>query len=120
MGLQDSNTIAEEHGVIFLELDESKSGTMYQMNVAAEKIFGYNKGELFNRKVNDIMPKTYGIVHDQILAHYQQTNVARMMNKDRFIWGKSKSGYLFPFTILIKPVTNYYSEKTEIYSSMRR
>lgn len=75
-------------------------------------MFGYNKGEFTNKKVNDIMPRTYGAIHDQILENYQITNIPKMMNKDRSIWGKSKSGYLFPFTILIKPVTNFYSEKT--------
>lgn len=106
--------------MIFLELDESKSGTMYQVNLAAERIFGYNKDELLNRKVNDIMPKTYSNIHDQILENYALTNKAVMMNKERLIWGKSKSGYLFPFTILIKPVKNLFSEKTEIFASIRR
>lgn len=40
---------------------------MYQVNLAAERIFGYNKGELVNRKVNDIMPKLFAIQHDKIL-----------------------------------------------------
>ena len=40
---------------------------MYRVNLAAEKIFGYNKGELVNRKVNDIMPKLIANHHDKIL-----------------------------------------------------
>lgn len=40
---------------------------MYQVNLAAERIFGYNKGELVNRKVNDIMPKLFALYHDKIL-----------------------------------------------------
>ena len=54
---------------------------MYQLNLAAEKIFGYNKGELINRKVNDIMPRIFSIFHDRILQNYQQTNKTKMMNK---------------------------------------
>ena len=40
---------------------------MYQVNTACEKIFGYNKGELVGRKVNDIMPRTIAHFHDRIL-----------------------------------------------------
>lgn len=93
---------------------------MYQVNLAAERIFGYDKGELLNRKVNDIMPRTYASIHDSILENYALNGKAVMMNKERLIWGRSKNGYLFPFTILIKPVKNMFSEKTEIFASIRR
>lgn len=110
----------EEHGVIFLEFDGKNSGIMYQVNTACEKIFGYNKGELQGRKVNDIMPKVFSIFHDRILENYQQTNRPKMLNKERSIWGKSKDGYLFPFTICIKPVRNYYSQTSEVFASVKR
>ena len=42
------------------------------------------------------------------------------MNRERVIWGKSKDGYLFPFTICIKPVRNYYSQTSEVYASVKR
>lgn len=32
---------------------------MFQVNVNAERIFGYNRGELLQKKVNDIMPRIY-------------------------------------------------------------
>ena len=54
---------------------------MYQVNLAAEKYFGYNKGELINRKVNEIMPRIFATHHDKILENYQQTNQTKMMNK---------------------------------------
>ena len=57
----------EEHGVIFLQFDGKNSGIMYQVNTACEKMFGYNKGELQGRKVNDIMPKLFAFYHDRIL-----------------------------------------------------
>lgn len=85
---------------------------MYQVNLAAERIFGYNKGELTNRKVNDIMPRLFALYHDKILENYQQTNKAKMMNKERIAWGKSKDGYLFPFSIIIKPVKNLLSQSS--------
>jgi hypothetical protein len=57
----------EEHGVIFLEFDGKNSGIMYQVNTACELIFGYGKGELQGRKVNDIMPRVIAFHHDKIL-----------------------------------------------------
>lgn len=93
---------------------------MYQVNTACELIFGYGKGELQGRKVNDIMPRIIAYHHDKILEHYQQTNRPRMMNKERTVWGRAKDGYLFPFTICIKPVRNYYSQTSEVYASVKR
>ena len=40
---------------------------MYQVNSACERMFGYSRGELQGRKVNDIMPKFFAIHHDRIL-----------------------------------------------------
>lgn len=111
---------SEEHGVIFLEFDGKNSGIMYQVNTACEKMFGYNKGELQGRKVNEIMPRLISKYHDRILENYQQTNRPKMMNKDRQIWGRAKDGYLFPFTICIKPVRNYFSQTSEVYASLKR
>jgi hypothetical protein len=43
-----------------------------------------------------------------------------MMNKERVVWGKSKDGYLFPFSILIKPVKNMLSQTSEVYACIKR
>lgn len=88
----------------------------------AEKIFGYSKGELLQRKVNDIMPGIYAEHHDRILEYYQETNQSTMMNKERHVWGKSKDGNIFQFTILIKPILNFYSQAStsEVYASIKR
>lgn len=62
-----AEAINEEHGVIFLEFDGKNSGIMYQVNTACEIMFGYAKGELQGRKVNDIMPRLIAFHHDKIL-----------------------------------------------------
>lgn len=58
------------------------------------------------------MPEIYATEHDKVLENYQQTNYSTMMNKERQIWGKSKNGFLFPFTILIKPILSFYSQSS--------
>ncbi len=63
----NSSIGVEENGIIFLEFDGKNPGVMYKINMAAEKIFGYSKGELGNRKVNDIMPRIFANFHDKIL-----------------------------------------------------
>ena len=66
------------------------------------------------------MPLVYSVYHDRILDNYQQTNKSIMMNKERQVWGKSKNGYIFPFTILIKPVSNFFSQTSEVYASVKK
>jgi hypothetical protein len=43
-----------------------------------------------------------------------------MMNKERQVWGRSKDGYMIPFTILIKPIRNFFSQSSEVYASIKR
>lgn len=64
-----------------MSYDGKNSGVMYQVNVNAQKIFGYGRGQLLNKKVNDIMPSIFAVEHDRILENYQQTNQSSMMNK---------------------------------------
>ena len=76
-----------------MEFDGKNSGTMYQVSLNIEKIFGYHKGELLNQKVNEIMPTVYADFHDRILDNYQQTNKSIMMKvvhrRHKISWMKS-------------------------------
>jgi hypothetical protein len=66
------------------------------------------------------MPRLFANHHDKILENYQQTNKTKMMNKERVVWGKSKDGYMFTFSILIKPVKNLLSQSSEVYACIKR
>lgn len=74
------------------------------MNVAAATLFGYNKSEVLNRKINVLMPNIFAKNHDSFIENYLATFNPEMKNvtKDRVLFGKTRSNYIFPFFLSIK------------------
>jgi len=93
---------------IFVSGDLEKLGIITSVNLSCSSIFGYNKSELINRNIKILMPPLYAKNHDQYIEHYIQTNEMRFINKERFIFGKHKSFYIFPCFANIKAINNNY------------
>lgn len=62
--------------------------------MAAASLLGFDKNELINKKVNNIMPSLYARNHDDFLRRFLETNEATLLNKERLLLGKHKNGYL--------------------------
>lgn len=74
------------------------------MNVAAATLFGYNKSEIMNRKINVLMPNIYAKYHDTFIETFLANFNPEMKNltRDRVLFGKTRSNYIFPFYLIIK------------------
>jgi len=77
---------------------------MTQVDIAAASLFGYDKNELTNKKVNEIMPPLYAKYHDKFLDNYLNNKESKYFSRDRLLFGKNKSGFIFPVFIIIKVV----------------
>lgn len=44
---------------------------------------GYEKSEILNKKVNNIMPSLFSRYHDDFLKRFLDTNEATLLNKER-------------------------------------
>ena len=74
--------------------------------MSAAQVFGYTKSDLMNRKVNMLMPQIYSDYHDKFIEDFLHTLEGRVLNKERTLLGKTKSGYLIPhynYTRVINP-----------------
>lgn len=56
--------------------------------MAAASMLGFDKNELMNKKVNNIMPSLYARYHDDFLRRFLDTNEATLLNKERLLLGK--------------------------------
>ena len=74
--------------------------------MACSSVFGYTKSELINRNVKILMPPIYSKNHDQFIETYNQTQEMKFIDKERFVFGKHKSYYIFPVFINVKPINN--------------
>ena len=83
---------------------KDKFGYVIALNVAAATLFGYNKTEVLNRKINVLMPNIFSKNHDSFIEHYLAiyNNEIKNVTKDRILFGKTRSNYIFPFYLTIK------------------
>lgn len=60
---------------------------------------------MLERRVNDIMPSVYSVVHDNILSSFLK-NRFKTINQDlRFVFGKNKNGFIFPFHLQLRKLS---------------
>ncbi len=90
-----------EEGIIAV----NKSGRIKMANTAAHVIFGYDKNELPNYGVEDLIPESLkkNHVHDRTKFHANPT--PRRMGAGRELLGVKKDGELFPVEISLNVAT---------------
>ena len=72
-------------------------------NEAADRMFGYNFGELQGKKLDILIPKTYHKSHYELATDYLTKNDPRQMGHGRDIFGKRKDGSVFPVEAGLNP-----------------
>lgn len=95
-------TIVESvpNGIIMVD----QTGSITLSNSEAEKMFGYNRGELIGKKVESLVPMRYQMNHpkdrDRFIDHPQK----RQMGAGRDLSGLKKDGTEIPVEIGLNPI----------------
>jgi PAS domain S-box-containing protein len=76
-------------------------GMVETMNPAAERIFGYNAGEVIGKNVSMLMPEPYHSEHDDYLDRYRRTGERRIIGIGREVRGRRKNGTEFPMDLAV-------------------
>jgi len=86
--------------------EQDNYGIITSCNLQASSIFGYNKTELINRRVNVLMSQVFSKFHDAFLENYLNSGESAIIgkNKQRMVFGKNKSNYILPIYLSIKAV----------------
>ena len=80
------------------------SGEIESVNPAAERMFGYTRGELLGRNVSMLMPPPWREEHDRYIARYLRTGEARIIGIGREIEAQRKDGSVFPVDLAVSEV----------------
>lgn len=74
-------------------------GLIVQVNPFSERLFGYESGELINKKLEVLLPDSYRQRHVKHRQNYQKKPVPRSMGANFELSGLRKDGTTFPIAI---------------------
>jgi PAS domain S-box-containing protein len=91
---------AMPNGIIMINSD----GIMEIVNIQAEKIFGYDRSELLNQKIEKLIPPEVAKEHSQNRNSFFAHPSPRQMGAGRELFGLRRDGSEFPLEIGLAPV----------------
>ena len=84
----------------------NEKSEIININPSAEKLFGYEKGELIGQKIEVLIPKRYTKKHISHRDNFQENPHARSMGEGMELFGAKKDGTEFPVEISLSPYSN--------------
>jgi PAS domain S-box-containing protein len=98
-------------------LEVNPDGQIMLLNEAAERIFGYSRGELLGQNVETLVPAAMRGGHSQHRDSYAHHPKTRPMGTGLELQGQRKDGSLFPVEISLSP--NWIDGSLHVIASVR-
>jgi len=98
-------------------LEVNSEGQITLLNEAAERIFGYSRGELLGSNVESLVPAAMRGGHSQHRGSYADHPKTRPMGTGLELQGQRKDGSLFPVEISLSP--NWIEGSLHVIASVR-
>src|SRR5574337_267242 len=93
-------------GIIICE----KNGHIRMANPRAERMFGYETGELRGRPIEDLLPMRYRSHHEQYREGYVKKPTTRTMGTGRDLYGMRKDGSEIMVEVSLSPFKTSHGE----------
>ncbi|MGL4205654.1 MAG: PAS domain S-box protein [Aeromonadaceae bacterium] len=82
----------------------NQRGLVESFNPAAERMFGYQAGEVIGKNVSLLMPEPQRSHHNDYLHHHAESGEKRLLGMGREVNGRHKSGLAIPLELSINEV----------------
>lgn len=89
-----------------------RSGKIIKANPSAERLFGYEKGELLNKVIEDLVPRKFKERHVKDRSAFNQQPHARAMGKNMDLFARRRDDSEFPVEISL----SYYKKDDETFA----
>lgn len=81
-----------------------RDGRIVAVNALTEAMFGYTREELYQERVENLVPQRFRVAHERERDAYVRAPHTRPMGLGRDLWGRRKSGDEFPVQISLSPI----------------
>ena len=81
------------------------NGILLSVNPAAERMFGYEPGELVNKKLVNLIPEQFKKKHIDHREKFNKKPMSRPMGQNLDLFGLKKNGSKFPVKVSLSPTT---------------
>lgn len=81
-----------------------RRGTVVLVNALAERLFGYERGELVGKSIDTLVPERFRVGHARDRAGFAETPQMRPMGAGRDLYGVRKDGTEVPVEIGLNPI----------------
>lgn len=89
----------------------NQKGTIINANPSSEKLFGYEKGQLINAKIEQLIPPRFAKNHESHREGYNQNPHSRSMGQNMTLYALRKDGTEFPVEVSL----SHYKNKEELF-----
>lgn len=90
---------AASEGIIVVDASQK----IVSSNIAADEMFGYDKGELVGQSLNILIPRKYKANHPSHFKDFMSHSEKRQMGHGRDLYGVKKNGEEFPVEAGLNP-----------------
>ena len=95
---------SESTGIIIVNGNKEAQSKITRTNLFIQNIFGYSSNELLGQNINILMPDIVGEKHELFMVKYFKSGEEKMMNRERELFAKKRSGFIFSVIIILKTV----------------
>ena len=104
------DTVLMQSNQPIISIDEW--GKVLCYNRRAQAVFEYNEREVMGKNIKMLQPQAVADAHDEYLAAYKRTGIAKVVNTVRTVTGKRKNGRPVGVTLNVKEL---FCEEKRVY-----